>query len=362
MPELPELTRTDVLDPSLGELDAETGLRWYDLRHLTIEGRGWPESELPHPYARLPARAQQDVREPVWDLSLRSAGIRARFVTEATRIAARWTLRSPAMEMRHMPASGASGLDLYVRSDDDPTWRFAGVGIPSNDGENEAQLIPQMVEQPREFLLHLPLYNGVDHVAIGVPDTASLAPAPPQAEKPIVCYGTSIVHGGCAARTGMAYPSILARKLGRETINLGFSGNGQAEPEVAALLAELDPAVYMLDPLPNLQPSLVTERIEPFVRTLRAARPETPIVLVENVVYTNAHIEPMRRDRYRNSNMALRAAYDRLREAGVKHLHYVPCAPLLGEDNEATVDGTHPTDLGFMRMAEAFEPVLRAVL
>ena len=34
----------------------------------------------------------------------------------------------------------------------------------------------------------------------------------------------------------------------------------------------------------------------------------------------------------------------------------------IGDDAEGTVDASHPTDLGFMRQADAFEPVLRAVL
>jgi len=35
---------------------------------------------------------------------------------------------------------------------------------------------------------------------------------------------------------------------------------------------------------------------------------------------------------------------------------------MLGEDGEGTVDGVHPADLGFMRMADAFEPAMRAAL
>ena len=35
---------------------------------------------------------------------------------------------------------------------------------------------------------------------------------------------------------------------------------------------------------------------------------------------------------------------------------------LLGDDGEGTVDGSHPTDLGFTRQAAEFERVLRPVL
>ena len=59
---------------------------------------------------------------------------------------------------------------------------------------------------------------------------------------------------------------------------------------------------------------------------------------------------------------ALRAQFDGLRAAGVKGLFYLAGAALLGDDGEATVDGSHPTDLGFARLAEMFATKLREIL
>jgi lysophospholipase L1-like esterase len=128
------------------------------------------------------------------------------------------------------------------------------------------------------------------------------------------------------------------------------------------LLAELEPAVYVLDALPNMTTAAVTERIEPFVQTLRQAHPKTPIVLVEEEIYTNAKFVQFQQERSVRNNTALKAAYARLRTAGVKNLYYIPADNLLGNDGEATVDGVHPTDLGFLRMADTIGPVLRRVL
>ena len=217
----------------------------------------------------------------------------------------------------------------------------------------------------REYLLYLPLYNGVHKVEIGLPPTAEFAPAPhyPQGTKPIVFYGTSITQGGVASRPGMAYPSILGRVLGAPIVNLGFSGNGQAEPEMAALLAELDPSVYVLDPLPNLSPAQVTERMPALVRALRRAHPQTPIVLVESILYVDGpYVEEGRGRRCRESNAALLALYERLKADGDDRILYIKAQDLLGDDGEDTVDGTHPTDLGFFRMAKGMEPTLRTAL
>jgi outer membrane protein assembly factor BamB len=145
-------------------------------------------------------------------------------------------------------------------------------------------------------------------------------------------------------------------------VNLGFSGNGKTEPEVAKLLAELDPAAYVLDSLPNLDVAEAAERMEPFVKTLRAAHPETPLVLVENVTYTNSAFVEARRDKVTRVNDLLRKLYEKLKAAGDKNVFYVSSAKLFGADGEDTVDGSHPTDLGFLRMAEGIAPAVRDAL
>ena len=340
---------------------AEPAVEWHDLKALPLEGQGWTDTK--HPYDRLPARAEKLVRAPVWGLAHDSAGLSYRFVTDADTIRARWTLRKPErLAMPHMPATGVSGLDLYVR--DAGEWRWLANGRPEKPDTNDKLLVRGLKPGQREYLLYLPLYNGVNSVEIGLPPGARWERAPERyaARPPIVFYGTSILQGGCASRPGMAYPSIVGRALDWPTINLGFSGNGKTEPEMAALLAELNPAAYVLDSLPNLDVAQVKERVEPFVQTLRARHPQTPILFVENVNYTDSGFLEARRGKVAEANSYLRKLYDRLKAAGDRHLHYVHASQLLGGDGEDTVDGTHPTDLGFTRMAQGVTPILREAL
>jgi lysophospholipase L1-like esterase len=335
---------------------------WYDLREVEIEGKGWNDTE--NFYDRLPLRAKGVVRDPVWTIGQRSAGLCARFMTDATAIQVRWTLRMERLGMENMSASGVSGLDLYIRNDRGG-WGWVGQASPTQMRTNTRDLVAGLAPGWHEFLLYLPLYNGVESVEIGISSAAALSKAPPRPEerrKPIVVYGTSITEGGDASRPGMAYTAILGRRLDRPVINLGFSGNGPMELELARLLRELDPAVFVLDCLPNMDAAQVKERAVPFVKILREARPQTPIVLVENITYQGSPYVAERRERAASKNAALEAAYRDLSASGVDKLFYIPGASLLGDDNDATVDGTHPNDLGFERMADAMEPVLRRAL
>lgn len=348
--------------PGVRREQAKQELRWVDARALDVEGKGWADTKAF--YDRLPARAEGTVRGPVWDLSRHSAGVCVRFTSDATAIHARWKVINGNLAMTHMPATGVSGLDLYVKTDAG-RWHWLGVGQPHQSPANSAQLVGGLPAGRREYVVYLPLYNGVASLEIGVADGAMIEKSPPRPEdrrRPIVFYGTSITQGGCASRTGAVHTAILGRRLDRPVINLGFSGNGRMEPEMATLLAELDPAVYVLDCLPNMSSAEVTERVEPFVRTLRKAHPKNPIVLAEDRFYSQGSLLPGQMRHNTENHKALKAAHDRLVASGVEALFYLPGQGQLGDDGEGTVDGSHPTDLGFLRMADAFEPVLRKAL
>jgi len=345
------------LDSHFAPLESTEEFDWYDGAQMPIYGSAW-QSESDG-FCRLPDRAQSLLREPVWELSRHSAGIALEFTSNAKSLAVRWNLRNEALAMPHMAATGVSGCDLYARKDG--RWRWMAIVQPTAQ-KNEAVVVNDLDGQTREYRLYLPLYNGVTSLQIGVSRGASLASATEKyARKPICFYGTSIVQGGCASRPAMAYPAILSHRLDWPAINLGFSGNAHCESEIADLLGELDPQIYVLDPLPNMNAEMIEERLENFILTLRASRPNTPIVLVENIIYAHAIWLRQSDEIWRGSNAAARAIYQKLRRAD-ENLHLIPTADLLGDDGEATVDGVHPTDLGFARMADVIAPVLQSLL
>ena len=337
----------------------EDSIRWFQATDIGLEGKAWSDTKAP--YQRLPDKAEGVVRAPVWSLSQHSAGILVRFTTDSPTLNARWTLTSERLAMAHMAATGVSGLDLYVKTS--TGWRWLVTPQPRAK-TNTGVLARSLPKGKNEFLLYLPLYNGVTSVEIGIAPTAKLWSNrfDGDAAKPLVFWGTSITQGACASRPGMVHTAILGRHLDRPVVNLGFSGNGQMEPEVARLLAEIDAAVYIIDCCPNLDGTRVSQRTEPLVAILREKRPNTPILLVEDRIYADAFLVESKRARNDGNQKALREAFAKLKSQGVKNLYYLEGKGLLGQDGEDTVDGSHPTDLGFMRHADAFRAALSPIL
>jgi lysophospholipase L1-like esterase len=343
-------------------LSAQEGVKWVDVKDWGIEGKGW--SETLRYFDRFPSKAEKAIPPAVWNLSRHSAGMLVRFETDAAAIHARWSLLNAGLALPHMPATGVSGLDLYARHEQGGD-RWLAVAKPTQQ-KMELKLADRVDPLPggkrRLYTLYLPLYNGTESLEIGVDAKASFEPVAPRKEKPIVFYGTSILHGACASRPGMAFPAILGRRFNRPTINLGFSGNGRMEAEVGALLAELDPCLYAIDCLPNMTPEQVAERTEPLVRQLRKARPETPILLVEDRTFTSAEFLKSTREAHALRRAALRKGYEALIAEGVKSLGYLHGDALLGSDGEAATDGSHPNDLGMVRYADAYQKPIEALL
>lgn len=351
---------TTRLDPTLAGTAATANLAWHDVESWGVEGRAWPEQARLRWYDRLPTAAEKTVTSNVWNLSRHSAGMMARFTTDASAISIRYKLLNERLASPNMSAMGASGVDLYAR-DAQGQWRWVAASKPAGVTVDQ-ELISGLAPGSREYALYLPLYNGVEKVEVGVPAGASFTGLAPRTAKPIVFYGTSITHGASASRAGMVHTAILGRHLDVPVVNLGFSGNGRMDAAVGEFLKEIDAAVFIIDCLPNMSPEQVTERCAPLVKQLRAKHPTTPIVLVEDRRYTNSWITPAK-DRFHTANhAALKSAFDMLQKEGVPNLHYIPGDNLLGDDAEGASDASHPSDLGFVRQAAVMEPIIRKAL
>ena len=348
------------LDPEMAERKrADDGLAWYDVTDWGVEGRILPDQERKRWFDRFPGNAEGSVTKNVWNLSRHSAGMMVRFKTDATAIHVHYKLLNKNLAMSHMPATGVSGVDLYAR-DEDGRWRWVQVSRPSSQ-EVKVQLVSGLAPGFREYAAYLPLYNGVEFMSIGVSPQRKFEKLKPR-RRPLVFYGTSITHGACASRPGMVHTAILGRRFDRPVVNLGFSGNGKMDAAVGEFLVQIDAAVYVIDCLPNMNAKMVSEKCVPLVRQIRAVKPNIPIVLVEDRRNTNSWILPARDAHHTANHKALQTAYETLKADSVEHLHYIAGDRLYGDDGEGATDGSHASDLGFMRQADVFEPVLKEAL
>ncbi|MDD7462140.1 MAG: SGNH/GDSL hydrolase family protein [Prevotellaceae bacterium] len=358
-PKNDQATALETMDAELATQKNKEKTQWIDALNLGIEGVGWKEGIAN--YTRLPYRYQSTVTPNVWRLSRHSAGLSVRFTMKGSSfIDAKWTL-SNNNYMPHMTSLAVNGLDLYVRIAGQ--WQWAGVGKPTKEGLEQHAMVKTgfLPNKTYECMLYLPLYTGVTNLQLGFSPSATITPLPHD-KRPIVMYGTSILHGCSASRAGMPFASMIGRYFDMPVVNLGFSGNGLMENHFADILSEIEASLYVIDCLPNmgrLTAEEICQRTLYIVRELRKKRPYTPILLVEDRSYTHPNLTGRPIDHHRREGQM--KAYKELKKT-VKQLYYIKGNPLLGSDNEAAVDGSHPSDLGMMRYFEVLRPVIKKAL
>ena len=333
-------------------------LAFYDARHFTVIGRFHNEEN----YRRFPQRYKGVLRDQVWEESLSSAGIAIRFRTNATRIAVRWTLREIDPLSKEAGSIGTDGVDLYGNTG--TGWQYVNTGKPKKK-VNEFVLLRDGDGGYKEYLLNLPLYNGVDSLSIGINATAEISKPVEKylvEKKPVIYYGSSIAQGAAASRPGMAFTNILSRKLDIPFINFGFSGEGKFDLSVASAMSEIDASLYIVDCTPNSKKEIICDSAIKVVRLLKEKRPLIPVLLVEGFYYEDSYFNKDGFVKIDDKRKELRRAFNLLKESGVKGLYYKTGDGLIGYDHEGTADGVHPNDVGMVRFSEQMLPVIKSIL
>lgn len=85
-------------------------------------------------------------------------------------------------------------------------------------------------------------------------------------------------------------------------------------------------------------------------------------MLVEGHTYCDAWILPNIQKLQQEKNAAQYSIYQKLVKEGIPNLFYIHGDKKAGTDDEATVEGTHLSDLGMMRTAEYLKPFIQQIV
>jgi hypothetical protein len=265
--------------------------------------------------------------------------------------------------MPHMPATGQSGLALYCGE----PYRIRpwSVAIPDlQKPQFERVLFERVEKRMREFTLYLPLYKALEKLELGFNQGARFEKtAAPAVAEPVVFYGSSITQGGCASTPGADYVSTVGRLLNLDVVNLGFSGEGICDPELAELMGELHASLFVFCSLANTPVSELPRKLPVFYRLLRRRRPTTPIVLLSRTSFSQTDFSKDAFARAEAFRDVMIHFYSKMRRSGDLNVHFVDGQSLIPFGTScAHVDGVHPADLGFQMMAERLAPFISRIL
>ncbi len=322
---------------------------------VQVYGLLW--ESLPDHFYRLPPSLDSVLPQKLSDRGKSAAGGRIRFRTDAAEVTIRMELETLTVDWA-IALCGSAGAVAAVGTGE--SMRYAGLVSPKQYNETSPVLTLHKEPVMEDVTLFLPRNERLRSVTFEVADDARVEPPTPyRVQKPIVFYGSSITEGGCASRVTNAYTALLGKWLDADTVNLGFSGAAKGELPVAEFIAGLSMSAFVYDYDHNApSPEHLAATHEPFFKVIRAAHPTLPILILSKPDFDS---HPADAEARRN---AIRRTYQNAVSAGDAHVFWLDGESFFGVSDraECTVDGCHPNDLGFMRMAQAVYPVLKAAL
>jgi len=322
-------------------------LIWINAKSDVFNIYGLYEPKNNDVFRRMPEEVAENTNPGVVHLHTNTSGGRITFETDSQYVAIKMTSKANT-RFSHMPFTGVAGFDLYIYDEHKFTyWKTFTPPFAFDDGYESVVNFP--TPGTRKVMLHFPLYNNVDTLHIGLQkDSEVKSFAPYKDVPPILYYGSSITQGGCASRPGNNYPAIISRWNMIDFICLGFSGSAHGEFAFAAYIASLDLSIFVMDYDHNDNAENLRIHHEPFFKRYREQKPNTPVIFVTAPDFDNDKAA------FTERRSIIRQTYENAVAAGDKNVYFVDGEKLFMGDlrDSCTVDGCHPNDLGFARMAE----------
>lgn len=352
-----EVDRNMIVAESIDKPD----LKLYDVRCEPFEIYGFYDPYGQPYFRRVPKEVAEATNPGVIKLSKESVGARIRFATDSSYVAIKAVM--PVIGRNsHTPLEASAGFDLYEDYPDFGESRFIKSLLPQYKMEGGYEQVQEVGPRKlRYFTLNFPVHSCVKDLYIGLQEDAALLPGLKYRNKrPVVVYGSSIVHGTGATRPGLVYTNILSRRMNLDVSNFGFSGNAKGEDAIVDFLAGLDMSIFICDydhNSPNVEHLRATHRR--MYERFREKQPKTPYIMISRPNVATYRVS----DPYGRRDVIV-DTFRYARENGDRNVWYIDGESFfLGKtENDCTIDTVHPNDLGYSLMADGIACTLRSIL
>ena len=341
----------------LGDAFVADGLKFFSPADTPICVHGMMYNEELKQYRRIPEEAAKNASPSVYAYNNHLAGGRFVFRSNTSTIAVKFKIPWDGVKVfTQMNA----GLDVYARENGKQT--LLRTLKPTDIDEHRYISITREIgpKKDRELIVYLPGMSGISDITLGIDEDAYIASGTDyKYSKPVVFYGSSIVHGAQSYRPALAYPSMISRKYDLDFINLGYSGQAKGEESFAQYIKTIDMSAFVLDYDHNAPtPEHLEATHEIFYKTVREANPDLPIIMITRPQF---HALPHREVVQRRD--IIYATYENAKARG-ENVYFIDGGHFYDNfgGDDCTADDSHPNTLGFFAMAETIGKVLEEAI
>ncbi len=330
---------------------AQGGFRFTEASSLNIIGKLF--NDTPNPYHRVDTCRFKGFTKGENEQVRCSAGLAVLFSTNSSAVSVKSEYGYVNNGTNTMGIA-LRGYDLYIMRDGE--WIYAASGAA--DSRRNTVLIKDLPEGEKQCMLHLPIYSEMYSVLIGTDEDAWIKPLESPFRHRVAIFGSSYTQGISISRPGMSYPMQFMRNTGIQLLSLGCSGNCKLQPYFADVLAAADVDAIIFDAFSNPGPEMIRERLFPFIERIQESHPDIPLIFMKSIYRENRNFSTAND---RSEQAKADAAEEMMAEAVRRYdnVYYVDSTDT-GGCHDSTVDGNHPSDMGYKAWAESIEkPVMK---
>lgn len=327
-----------------------------DATELTITGKLMLDTA--NPYHRVDTAKFKGFTETEIIHIQQSAGIAIAFRTNSSAIAVK-ARYGDIREYNNTNGISARGFDLYVKKDG--KWIYAASKVNRSDNlEAPLVMIRNMNDEYKDCLLYLPLYCELEKVEIGILENTDIEAIANPFKHRVGVFGSSFSHGSSTSRSGMSWPSQFSRATGIQMLNLGASGDCKLQPYFADVLCAAGVDALVFDSFSNPTPSMIRERLFPFIEKIRQAHPSIPLIF-QQTIYREGRNFNSELDAHETYKMQVADSLMAIACTRYKDVYYIrPNAT--SAEHDTSIDGTHPGNEGYKLWMESIMEPLQDIL
>ena len=313
-------------------------------------------------FQRIPHQIAKQITYNIEVLSSTTAGARAKFTTDSKEITLSVKYKYLA-KMSHMPFTGSSGFVLLEETENG--HNYIASFMPNYEKETGFTVTAKLPgEKMREYVLFFPMYNDyITEVTLAFDGDATVKEGRKyRFDLPVLYYGSSITQGGCCSRPDNSYQAYISKWNDADFINLGFSGGAKGEDIMIEYLSSVKSKVFVCDYDHNApNPEHLEKTHYKLYKAYRDKNPDTPIIFMTR---PNGPFKPERNSDVSKRKRVVKNTYLKARAEGDENVYFIDGKNLFGKNDRenCTVDGCHPNDLGFYKMAQALNKVIAPLL
>jgi len=339
---------------------------WYDVTAQPFDLYGYDRGENDLLSCRIPEKAAERISRGIHKTRAYGVGGRVRFGTDSPYILLRVEFGEGVMTTITSFCT-SYGFDLYT-CDESGQESFRHLfRVP--DGFDQKTYISSYDSHNHSgfmyYTLNVSRNAEVKKIYIGLKENSKLTKGVPYVNaKPIIYYGSSITFGSGSSRPGNTYQGFISQKYNLDYVNLGFAGKAKGEPEMAEYIAGREMEAFVCDYDHNAKRAEHLRNTHyRFYEIIREKHPTLPYIMISGPD-TRRNFDPTEFDSWEDRRAVIIESYERAKAAGDENVYFIDGETLLAGDHvmSCTVDGGHPNDLGYYRMAKVIGDHLEKIL